>query len=1465
MKNIFENNQVRDLLKNHFETDGFVRHQIDTFDDYIYNSIQRIVTEEPDIHVCPKKDQSYTVKFGKVWISPPAILEEDRTLRPIYPAEARTRDQSYDAAIHVDIEEIWEEEGEKEVKTFRRAIIGRTPIMIRSGLCNLLKLTPAERITAGECEHDQGGYFVIKGKERVLLGQIRGVYNKVLVIPQKANDKYQYIAEIRSMSEETGHSAVVQAMIDVDDNHLCFSLPYIKEVIPVGVVFKALGFIDEEEILNFVGLNLANHIKYRKMIIRDAFFVSNTDDALKHISQYPMHVIKEDKRIDYGKQVVEKELFPHMGVMSTNREKAYFLGYMINKLISTKLGLRQDDDRDNYANKRVEMAGVLCSDLFRTLFKRYLSNIVQQIEKKKQRPDIMTMISRINSITVGLKQCFSTGNWGVQKNAYMRTGVSQILSRMTYGATLSHLRRIVIPIGKEGKNTKIRQIHPSQIFFCCPAETPEGQSAGIVLNLALTCRITTRVPTVLIKEIIEKSENIINLDDFRGNNVETRVFLNGVFLAVTEEPDSLVEELKEYRQSGLISKQVSVTYDSADDEIKIYCDEGRLIRPLFKYSDQDIDTSKTWHELTDSNVIEYLDNTEIEETVIAMTPKDIDKYDCEYCEINPSMMMGVMANIIPFSNHTQSPRVCYQSSMGKQAIGIYSLSHLTRSDTITHVLDYPQKPLVSTMASDFMGFSDVPSGINAIVAIACYSGFNQEDSVLLNRNAVERGLFWLTSYRTLVEEEKKCSAPSTFEIIQIPPLDCRRKDCNYGLLDDDGVVKVGVPVKKGDVIIGKVLKVSRKGEKDAYTDSSLVIKSGEEGSIDRIIATNTPNGYKLVKVVVRCSKIPEVGDKFACYSPDTDVLTENGWKNITKITKNDKIASLQNRKRLEYIHPTDLQSYDYDGNMYTVDHEHVDLCVTPNHRMFTWVPSISCTGNFTIQPASEIKGEKRCYMSYVSEWEPNNNMKQCVIPSAGGFPSLVVNLETWCTFFGIWISNGSVLVGNDNNKHIKTNSVHIRLDCNNLDIDDSQGLKNCLEECMNKMGLGWNLRVSTDGKIDWWCDDPRLYEYLKNFNISDNKKYLPRWCFNMDIYHSRVLARYIMISDKSYDPCITDLFTTFQTTSTSLRDDFQRLCMHTGWPCTYEEDRNENVMCLERGTPLKVWKIKTRLLSMDTVVNEEDKDEKDDYWAPYKGKVYCCTVPTEDGVILVRRNGKPVWCGNSRSAQKGTCGMTYPQEDMPFSPTTGLTPDIVINSHCIPSRMTINQLMECILGKTCALEGEFGDATPWKEESSEKLANKLCENLAKTGFERHGTEELYNGMTGEPLEAKIFIGPTYYQRLKHMVSDKIHSRSSGHVTTLTRQPLEGRSRDGGLRFGEMERDCMITHGVSKFLKERLFEQSDPYQIVVCNKCGNISTTQTECRGCHTDNVSLCNMPYAAKLLTQELNAMSIKTAIKVKQ
>ncbi|KAI7535862.1 DNA-directed RNA polymerase II subunit, partial [Hortaea werneckii] len=540
-----------------------------------------------------------------------------------------------------------------------------------------------------------------------------------------------------------------------------------------------------------------------------------------------------------------------------------------------------------------------------------------------------------------------------------------------------------------------------------------------------------------------------------------------------------------------------------------------------------------WHGLVRSGVVEYLDAEEEETAMIIMAPDELEEHrqiragnpwieakddphrrikakpnpmvrTWTHCEIHPAMILGICASIIPFPDHNQSPRNTYQSAMGKQAMGITLTNFNVRMDTMANVLYYPQKPLATTRSMEFLKFRELPAGQNAIVAIACYSGYNQEDSVIMNQSSIDRGLFRSLFYRAYLDQEKRVGM-AVMERFEKPTRSStlKMKAGTYDKLDEDGIISPGMRVSGEDILIGKTSPIApgseelgQKTEMHVKRDVSTPLRSTESGLVDQVLLTTNLEGLRFVKVRTRTTKVPQIGDKFA-----------------------------------------------------------------------------------------------------------------------------------------------------------------------------------------------------------------------------------------------------------------------------------------------------------------------------------------------------------------------------SRHGQKGTIGITYRQEDMPFT-ADGLTPDIIINPHAIPSRMTIAHLIECLLSKVAALTGQEGDATPFTDVT----ISSISEILESSGFQKRGFEIMYNGHTGKKLRAQVFLGPTYYQRLRHMVDDKIHARARGPLQILTRQPVEGRARDGGLRFGEMERDCMISHGASAFLKERLLDVSDAFRVHVCEICGLMTPVaklregQIECRPCRNKTkIAQVIIPYAAKLLFQELGAMNVAT------
>ena len=746
------------------------------------------------------------------------------------------------------------------------------------------------------------------------------------------------------------------------------------------------------------------------------------------------------------------------------------------------------------------------------------------------------------------------------------------------------------------------------------------------------------------------------------------------------------------------------------------------------------------------------------------------------------------------------------SAMGKQAVGVYMSNYNHRIDTMAHVLHYPQKALVSTKLSRYVFSDELPCGINAVVAIMTHTGFNQEDSVMMNQSAIDRGLFTSTYFKSYRDQCSKNHSTGEEEVFTKPIVDTssRVKPFNYDKLGEDGFVPKNTYITPTDIIIGKQMPFKSQGVSGAR-DTSMQVKGNDEGNIDGNYTGVNGEGYKFCKVRLRKYRKIVIGDKAACYSRDHDVLTTNGWIGIADLTKDHKVATIVNNA-LVYQQPTELQVYDYKGKMYSVETDDVNLLVTPNHRMYV---SSYGENNYKIQEAKKIYHNFKKYKKNIDIWKPDytsidvpmsliiedGNVVYYRFPESEESPELLIDINTWISLYGIYLGGTTQL-------------IH-KYACEAID------------------------------DIEW----PLLCGYASL--LLAPKKRLDDWVYWLNTQQTRKLITTLCLKGQQID----ENTWYYRTRRNDLADDIQRLCLHAEYSCNKQKNDQEDY-----------W-----LLTIKHANHEPIVQNCVDKWVKFEDKVYCCTVPLGDGVIYVRRNGIPIWSGQSRSAQKGCLGMVYGQHEMPFS-KNGITPDIIMNPHAIPSRMTMGQLMECIMGKAACHIGACGDATPFNGCSVEDIADVL----AQSGYERYGNEILYDGRTGRQINTEIFIGPTYYQRLKHMVSDKCHSRgSNGPIIMLTRQPAEGRARNGGLRFGEMERDCIIGHGASAFLKERMLDVSDNFRVFICRKCGLIPIANPEkaiykCNYCKNNaDISQVRIPYSMKLLIQELMTMSVAPRIVV--
>ena len=1164
------------LIESYFDgkhLERLVRHQLESYNNFVNFQIQKTIQMFNPVVI--RSEHDYNESKGKYFLEvfinftnfklyPPQIHENNGATKTMLPQEAKLRNFTYASTMTVDINikyVIRNTENMDTPKTVEKIIpkinIGKLPIMLKSSICVLTQNPHISHQQSGECSMDCGGYFIIKGSEKTVLGQERAAENRIYCFDGKNTTKWNWTAEIKSVPDYKCISPKQIEMMIASKNNgfgngIYISIPRIKQPIELFAVFRALGIMNDKDICNRICLdindpNSQDVVRFLQASVIDGNKYMTQESAMEHITTYaaytPINMDKETgqrKKQEFAREVLDSDLFPHCQTVS---QKIYLLGYMAQKLIKTSLGIFKEDDRDSYTNKRIELTGTLLNNLFRNYFNKLVKEMQKQIVREinngswRSMDDYQNIINTTNiykimkstTIENGINRALSTGDFSIKQSNSSKVGVAQVLNRLTYVSSLSHLRRINTPLEKSGELIAPRKLHNTTWGFLCPAETPEGQSIGIVKNISYMAHITIPTNSAALYEYVEPYVNSVNTSNPKDMLGKVKVFINGCWVGTAPDPITLYNDMKEKKFKGIINIYTSIIFNYNTLEIRICNESGRLTRPVLRVkNNRALITAEIIHKLTtkelswndlltncklDESVIEYIDPEEQNFAMIAMKSKnnylhDLNAYfQYTHCEIHPSTIFGVLASCVPYPEHNQAPRNTYQCAMGKQAMGVYATNYDQRMDKTAYVLNYPTRPLVDTRLMNFIHLNQIPSGTQIHVAIMTHTGYNQEDSVLINKGSLDRGLFLATIYHTEKDEDKNIIRD---EIIRCQPDPAKTKGIkfgNYSKLNANGFIPENELVENRDVIIAKTVPIKENRNDPMktikYEDQSKTFRTTEETYIDKNYTGRNGDGYNFAKVRVRALRKPVLGDKFS-----------------------------------------------------------------------------------------------------------------------------------------------------------------------------------------------------------------------------------------------------------------------------------------------------------------------------------------------------------------------------SRHGQKGTVGNIIPECDMPFT-KDGHKPDIIINPHAIPSRMTIGQLKETLLGKVLLELGMFGDGTSFGNLDVATIAKEL-QNL---GYESYGNELLYNGLTGEQLETSIYIGPVFYQRLKHMVTDKQHSRSIGPMVNLTRQPAEGRSRDGGFRIGEMERDVMIAHGISRFCRERMYDVSDKYSTHVCNKCGMIAAFNDGkknrmydtadfsvhiCKTCdnHAD-FSKVEIPYAYKLMSQELQTINV--------
>jgi len=1148
------------VLRNYFATyptTFLTQHHIQSYEAFVFREMLDIVHAENPITILKEPINAelglykYKVEIFvggeaatpadlKINVRPPVVtLDDGKTVRRMFPNEARIRGLTYAANFSADISVRVTFTAPdpavpgKYITTVRDDLkfpnygLFNIPILLRSKLCATYGADKDLLWEMGECKNDQGGYFIIDGSEKLLITRQEQAFNSVYVGTRPPNDTdlhtYASVVSQHPKTKQTHRVALyrmksVKAGGKVEDGTIRISIPFVQGAVPLFAVFRALGVESDEEIVRMILPDTSSALTSAMEStlipsIHDAWPLVNQTQAIEFLRTLTKGFVVADIL-----NILNMYLFSH--VPNRPLARAQYLAEIVRKMIRTEMGLEPSTNRDDIRNQRLLPTGTLLRGLFSEAWKMWKKAVRTAIDTLYnynktlyQGTDFLNIFSpgSLNSVLSSkvLNDAIMRGyrgKWGTNE-FNMKTGVIQPLARISYLDAMSHTRRVVSDFDTSMKLTGPRQLHPSQVGYFCTSETPNGAHIGATKNMSILTAISVAVPHEPVMNWLLKKGGVIEVSAASTalRATATSVQINGGTIGFTTDPGRLTLVLKLMKWTACLAPTASISFNTGDNILRIYLDDGRPLRPLYHLNEgkwaqvmldllddprkpiptwrnmvcgslpltagadvsspdfydplaerADVDLGDYIELLKDHvGIVEYIDPYEGNESYVSWWGR-IDNLAKEHthAEIHPSSLMGLVANMIPFANHNQSPRNQLSCSQSKQAIGYYATNFMNRFDTYGSMLCYGQGALCRSIVHEAVAGGGMPYGQNIIFALCCFNGYNQDDGILFNRSSIERGLFRslaLRSYETVEEDdpitkvEYRIGNPRA-----ISAWTDLKPGNDYSALDEDGIIREGTVIHDKMVLVARY--ISNK-ENNSITDASLMPTVFTKGRVDKVVVLHQANGMRLVRVRILEERTPELGDKFS-----------------------------------------------------------------------------------------------------------------------------------------------------------------------------------------------------------------------------------------------------------------------------------------------------------------------------------------------------------------------------SRHGQKGTMGMLMDAVDLPRT-ADGMVPDVIVNPHCIPSRMTIAQLLEQVFGKFGAQIGAKMNSTSFMNDQDSFAA--IADALQQVGLQREGEEILYSGMTGKMFTSSVFMGPLYFMRLKHLTQDKQNSRGAGRKEIRTHQPTGGRGNEGGMRIGEMERDTLISHGVTSFLQESMMKRSDGASFWICNGCGTV--------------------------------------------